>query len=120
MFMGIQARRKGTTMDKEFSRATEHYCSQLEQEITAAIPGAKLTNMGWLLVVRLENHSIFTVWPTSEGRADFAGEDAANRHWDVQGISYAEVLNCLRQASTLAPIGEKTSTAGVSPTAQRM
>lgn len=48
-------------MDREYQRAEQANASRLAQEIEQTIHGARVNDMGWLVLVVLENKSVFTL-----------------------------------------------------------
>ena len=50
-------------MDRTYQQAEQYNADALSQAIEQAIPDAKISNLGWLVLVVLENKSVFTLAP---------------------------------------------------------
>lgn len=105
-----------TTMDKDFLKAEQSNAVALSQRIEDTIPGAKVTNMGWLILVRLENGSIFTLAPLTSEKCDLNGTDCLDLKHELQAVAWNDALRLLQDVGTLQT--EQSSTGAVAPTVQ--
>jgi hypothetical protein len=87
-------------MDKEFLKAEQANASNLTQRIEQAIPAATVTNMGWLVLVRLENGSIFTLAPLTSETCDLSGTDCNEQKHEREAISWDDALKLLQSVDT--------------------
>jgi hypothetical protein len=86
-------------MDKAFSQATETHCDELSKKIEATIPAARITNMGWLVLVVLPNHSVFTVAPLTSATCDVSGTDSQDQRHECENLSWEQALGFLQMVS---------------------
>src|SRR5437870_119525 len=101
-------------MNNEYDKAAEYHSNQLAGRIEQEIPDARIKNMGWLIVILLNNKSTFTLNVLSADKVDVAGEDCLNRHWDLTGATWEQALDTLTKANALTPAAnEDTSTGSV-------
>jgi hypothetical protein len=101
-------------MDKAFQRAEQDNASRLAQQIEQAIPGARVNDMGWLVLVMLENKSVFQLTPLTANTVDVSGKDLADNEYEYLGISWRQCLEFLAKVNAITPAtSEETSTAAV-------
>jgi len=65
------------------------------------MPSAKVSNWGWLVLVRFENGSIFTLAPLTSETCDLNGTDCQDRKHERDGISWHDALTFLQDVAKL-------------------
>jgi hypothetical protein len=98
---------KETTMDRTFQQAALINADTLSQRIEQEIPNAKVTNLGWLVLVRFENGSVFTLAPLTDSTCDLNGTDCHDQKHERDEISWDDALKLLQGVDTNAqPVQE--------------
>jgi hypothetical protein len=90
-----------TTMDSTYQKAELNNADALAQSIEDQIPAAKVSNLGWLVLVRLENGSIFTLAPLTSETCDLNGTDCQDRKHELQTVAWNDALKFLQDVATL-------------------
>lgn len=93
-------------MDHEFKRAEQSNAVALSQRIEDAIPAAKVSNLGWLVMVRFENGSIFTLAPLTNRTCDMNGTDSQDQKHEFNSVAWDDALKLLQDLEAGQPVHE--------------
>lgn len=94
---------KGNRMDKIFTQATEHFCSELANRIETHIEGVRVNNLGSQLVLMFDNKSVATVYPLTADTVDVFAKDPQDHEWDLKELSIPHALEFLAELAAIQP-----------------
>jgi hypothetical protein len=105
-----------TEMENEYRRAEQQNNDLLAQQIEQAIPGASVRNYGWIIIVALENKSVFSLAPLTAELVDVSGKDCFEQEYEYPSISWEQCIGFLAQVNALSPsTSEKTGMGALPP-----
>jgi hypothetical protein len=103
-------------MEKLFNDQAIEYADALTAQIEMAIPGCRVNNMGFRLLVHLANKSCASILPLTSTSCDVNATDCLDQEYDTQAMNWDDAVKFLKDMAALkADAIEQTSSGNVSP-----
>lgn len=93
-------------MDKTYQTAELNNADALSQRIQDQFPDAKVSNLGWLVMVRFESGSIFTLAPLTNDTCDVSGTDSQDQKHEFNSVAWDDALQFLASMEAGQPVQE--------------